>query len=257
MFAETRFRSAALVFLVAVGACSDAAPEADSGAPSTSVAEALIERSIAYHDPDGKWDTASIELEIAESRPEAETRTTAIRMAPGSGAMVVRRQTGDGEVAFEMTGETIRSRSVDGDDAMEEEALAERGLDAERVRFLRNYYLFLWGLPMKLRDPGTIVAPEPEAATFDGQEALAVRVTYDPEVGGDTWYFYIDPESARLIGYRFYHDEAANDGEYIHLSGEIEHGGLRLPARRAWFMHQDDEFLGEDEAVSLVVTDAP
>ena len=257
MLVHKPFLHPALIFLVALYACAGPAPEAEPEAPGPPAAEALIERSIAYHDPEGRWDTASIELEIAESRPDAETRTTTIRMAPGRGTMVVRRDTGAAELAFEMAGEAIRSRSVDGDDLMDDDALAEQGLDPDRVRWLRNYYLFLWGLPMKLRDPGSIVDPEPVEDTFDGQEALRVRVTYDPEVGGDTWYFYFHPETARLIGYRFYHDEAANDGEYIHLSGEIENGGLRLPAKRAWFFHQGDEFLGEDEAVSLVVSGSP
>lgn len=216
--------------------------------------EELIARSIAYHDPDGVWDTAQVQLRVTESRPGGVARTAVVGMTAGGRSVVVSRETETETVTFAVSGEKILMRRVHGKDNLDEEALAEAGLDPERVMWLRNYYLFVWGLPMKLRDPGTIVDPEPVMDSYDGQDALKVRVTYDPEVGGDTWYFYFHPETARLIGYRFYHDESANDGEYIHLEGEIENGGLRLPAKRSWFFHQGEEFLGEDEAVSLTVT---
>ena len=230
----------------------ETAPE--TPVPAVSAAEALIAKSIAYHDPDGTWGNGEFALRIMESRPNGVLRAVEVGMAPGRGAMEVRRETDSGTVTFAVAGEEILRRAVDGNEGLDEEALAEHGLATDRVRWLRNYYLFVWGLPMKLRDPGTIVDPEPVMDSYNGHEALKVRVTYDPEVGGDTWYFYFQPDTARMIGYRFYHDESANDGEYIHLDGEIENGGLRLPAKRSWFFHANDEFLGEDEAVSLTVT---
>ena len=248
-----------ILLIGALGGCGgeSAAPEApvpEVPVPEVPASEALIAKSIAYHDPDGRWDTGDIALRIMESRPNGVARAVEVRMAPGSGRMVVNRETDSAMATFAVAGEEILMRAVDAEEGLDEEAFAEHGLDSERVMWLRNYYLFVWGLPMKLRDPGTIVDPEPVADSYNGQDALKVRVTYDPEVGGDTWYFYFHPDTARLIGYRFYHDESANDGEYIHLDGEIENGGLRLPAKRSWFFHSNDEFLGEDEAVSLTVT---
>jgi len=49
-----------------------------------------------------------------------------------------------------------------------------------------------------------------------------------------------------MIGYRFYHDESANDGEYILLEGETTDGSVRLPKRRTWYTHKDDRLLGTD-----------
>ncbi|MXW71552.1 MAG: hypothetical protein F4Z74_08915 [Acidobacteria bacterium] len=245
-----------LLLIGPFGACGGepAAPEPEPPAPDVSAAEELIARSIGYHDPAGLWDSGEIALRIMESRPNGVTRTVEVGIAPGSGAVEVRRETDAATVSFAVSGEEILRRAVDGDEELDDVALGEHGLDAERVMWLRNYYLFVWGLPMKLRDPGTIVDPEPMMDSYNGQDALKVRVTYDPEVGGDTWYFYFHPDTARMIGYRFYHDESANDGEYIHLEGEIVSGGLRLPAKRSWFFHSNEEYLGDDEAVSLTVT---
>ena len=49
-----------------------------------------------------------------------------------------------------------------------------------------------------------------------------------------------------MIGYRFYHDESKNDGEYITLEGEIEIEGIKMPKDRYWYMNVNDRFLGAD-----------
>lgn len=233
-------------------ALSCSAPPPAPEEPKESPRE-LVERSIAYHDPGGVWESAAVELRLVESRPDRPDRTTEIRMDAGSGRVSVARETGDGATRFETAGDTIVAREVDGETDLDEEAFAEHGLSEEGVLRLRNYYLYLWGLPMKLRDPGAVFSDETVPDTWEGQDALRVRVTYDPEVGGDTWYFYFDPADARLLGYRFHHDEEKNDGEYILLSGEVAGGGLRLPKKRSWYWNDDGGFLGDDEAVSLRV----
>ena len=81
---------------------------------------------------------------------------------------------------------------------------------------------------------------------------LTLRVTYAPEVGQDVWYFYFDPESFALVGCRFFHDEAANDGEYIVFDGEVEGPhGLRLPRLRRWHMNRDGEYIAVDDVKSI------
>ena len=114
-----------------------------------------------------------------------------------------------------------------------------------------NYYVYLWGLPMKLLDEGTSL--DPDAPSMDYQDKLvqAVRVTYDPEVGSDVWYFYLDNETHALVGYRFFHDEAKGDGEYITLDGMVEAAGLRLPKARSWYTNAEDRYLGTDTLISL------
>ena len=99
---------------------------------------------------------------------------------------------------------------------------------------------------MKLRDPGTRIDPQVLDTEFSGEPALALRVTYDPDVGSDIWYVYFDPTTSALVGYRFYYDEEANDGEYIELEGEVEGAGLRIPKARTWYTHGDNRLLGTD-----------
>jgi len=53
-------------------------------------------------------------------------------------------------------------------------------------------------------------------------------------------------EKTFLIGYRFYHEEAKNDGEYITLEGEESVQGIKIPKNRHWYYNKDDKFLGAD-----------
>ena len=51
------------------------------------------------------------------------------------------------------------------------------------------------------------------------------------------------------MGYRFFHDEPRNDGEYVTLEGEVAIDGLRIPKTRAWYYNRDDGYLGTDTLV--------
>jgi len=211
-------------------------------------AEDLLAASVAHHDPDGRFLTEAWCLSLEETRPTAEDRRTELVIdVPGQRFEMDRRteQHTTGIIDGERCEWALEGRS-DLTDAERE----EHRLTCDRLRTMRDYYTYLWGLPMKLGDDGTRLGEVAET-TFMGQPVHGLRVTYDPEVGGDTWYFYFDPDSAALVGYRFYHDEAANDGEYIALDGEIEAHGMRLPARRAWYTHGDGKHLGTDSLVAL------
>lgn len=108
-------------------------------------------------------------------------------------------------------------------------------------------------MPMKLCDKGTIIEESVMQETFNRKESLVVKVNYKPEVGTDTWYFYFDPQTYALTGYRFYHDESQNDGEYITLDGILTVGLLKIHKSRKWFVNKDNMFMGEDIPENVLI----
>ena len=229
------------------GATAEARAEESTGnasEPSTA-AEGLLARSIAYHDPNDIWSTFTGTLHLEERRPDGSSRSAELKLDVPEGGMRYATTSEGREVVRTVSAETCGG-TVDGMEPSDEEAEALR-LTCPQVERSRNYYLYLWGLPMKLRDPGTHIHPDIERTEFEGQVVDAIKVTYDAEVGSDTWYFYFSPSDASLVGYRFYHDESINDGEYITLEGEASVGSMRIPAIRSWYVNADDRFLGEDE----------
>jgi hypothetical protein len=127
-----------------------------------------------------------------------------------------------------------------------EEILKKNRLSKARAKMYQNYYTYLYGLPMKLKDPGAIIHDEVLLEKFKGDNYYKLKVTYDKEVGKDTWYFYFDTETYQMEFYQFFHDESKEDGEYISLEGLETINGVKMPKKRAWFMNKDNKYLGTD-----------
>lgn len=229
---------------LACGGAGEAPPQ-EAVPPETGLE--LLARSAAYHDPEGVWPTVRHTVVVRQERPDGSVRRTPVRLEVPTGDFLYEEETEDGQLRKGVVGEECFA-SMDGDPPSEAEVETHR-LGCADIQRSRNYYLYLWGLPMKLSDPGTRVSETIGQDRFDERATLSVKVTYDAEVGSDTWYFHFDPTDYRLVGYKFYHDEAAGDGEYILLRDEREVLGMRLPAVRRWYTNADSTYLGTDTLV--------
>ena len=130
-------------------------------------------------------------------------------------------------------------------------AAQEKKMTCDRANLYKNYYTYLYGLPMKLEDAGTNLNDNVEKKTFKGKEYLVLKVTYDEAVGSDVWYFYFNPETYALEIYQFFKTdenskEKPDSGEYILLSEEAVVNGIKMPKIRAWYYNKDDKYLGTD-----------
>lgn len=213
-------------------------------------ANKLIQLSQKYHDPDNKLMNSYCELELNEPRKENENRPTYLTFDPANNYFKMCRLAGEERVimSLDASGE-INFLDKNGKIMQEVNREDEEKL-RDRVPMMKNYFSYLWFMPMKLNDPGTIIDPQVKQKDFFGKSSLEIKVTYAPEVGEDIWYFYFDPSSYAMVGYRFYHDEAANDGEYILIDGEVEFDNVKIPKTRKWYTHKEDKYLGTDILVS-------
>jgi hypothetical protein len=109
----------------------------------------------------------------------------------------------------------------------------------------KNYYTYLYGLTMKLKDEGTIIDQKVVKKIFKGKEYLVLKATYSQEVGKDTWYFYFDPKTYAMQAYQFF-KVAKDSGEYILLSGLETINEIKMPKDRAWYYNKDNGYLGTD-----------
>lgn len=216
--------------------------------PADLSGEEVVARSIAYHDPTDAWPGGRHQLRLYEDRPGSGYRITDLTFDNAAGSFTLDQRRGRDHI-YRFSGTDSCQVLINGREKPFVEAMDINQLRCQDNERIRNFYTYLWGLPMKLRDAGTIIHPRVYQRNFFGRELYEVKVTYAAATGSDTWYFYFHPETFALSGYRFYHDEAQNDGEYILLSDEAAVGALRLPARRAWYSHQDRNFLGLDEVL--------
>ena len=129
-----------------------------------------------------------------------------------------------------------------------------KNMSCDRATLYKNYYTYLYGLPMKLKDPGTNLSETVEKTSFKGKDYLVLKVTYDETVGSDVWYFYFDPKTYAMEVYQFFKtDENGNEkldsGEYILLSEEAIVQDIKMPKVREWYYNKDDKYLGTDTLV--------
>ena len=205
----------------------------------------VISASIAYHDPQGILEHKKVTMYFTETRPNGSDRKSNVLIDLPKELYIINREVDDHLVSMQWHKNKSRFE-LNGKTALSADQIKKHNLNNERLHKMKDYYRYLWHLPMTLTDPGTIVSKQVKTASFNNRETLEIKVTYDPDVGKDIWYFYFDPQTYALVGYRFYHDESINDGEYIILTEEFQSGTLRLPKKRAWYMHTDEKYLGED-----------
>lgn len=205
----------------------------------------LLEKAIKFHDPQGTWETFSGKLKVIMETPNNPNRDSDIMINLPKQYFYVKAKSGENTTEYTVDKGTCFMR-FNGDDNPTDSIKKKHRLSCERATLYKNYYTYLYGLPMKLKDPGTIIDDEVTKKKFKGKEYLVLKATYKKEVGKDTWYFYFDPKTYAMEIYQFYHDESKNDGEYILLTGMETINRIKMPKKRAWYMNKDDKYLGTD-----------
>lgn len=210
----------------------------------------LLDKAIAYHDPNNNWISFNGKLFVTMETPKSPNRESEIVINLPEEYFHVKaiQDTISTEYSIDHGKCIIR---LNGESDFDDATAQKHRLTCERATMYKNYYTYLYGLPMKLKDPGTIVDNNVERKTFKGKEYLTLKVTYEEVVGSDTWYFYFNPETYAMEVYQFFHDETKNDGEYILLTEEEIVNGIKMPKNRAWYYNSDDNYLGTDILKSI------
>lgn len=192
--------------------------------------EEMIEKSIAFHDPKGNWKNLKATFVLEDSLPAPRSSRSYSFSLDNSQSRMAYKIDGISYV--------VQNDSLD----------VEMGdMSLERALRSRNYYTFLWGLPMKLQDSGTTIDALTTMEELDGVAYHVVRVPYEKDI----WYFYMEPESYRMAAYKFYQDEPNQKGEIIYLEGITEFEGMKIPANRTWYRTETPEFLGTDKLIRI------
>ena len=205
----------------------------------------LLNKAIAYHDPSNNYDTFKNTLVITTQTPDGKERRSTMKIDATAQNFELKTARNDKEVVYQITNDSVQF-TLDGKSTFTDEEAKAYNLTKARAIFMKNYYTYLYGLPMKLKDSGTIINPIVERKNFKGKEYLVLAVKYEEGVGKDAWFFYFDPKTYALKVYQFYHDQTKNDGEYILLSEEEELSGIKIPKVRAWYLNKDEKYLATD-----------
>ncbi|NNC46785.1 MAG: hypothetical protein HKN99_12960 [Winogradskyella sp.] len=211
--------------------------------------EAVLQKAIDFHDPNGNWKTFNNAFTVEMTTPNASKRTSNISINLPAQYFKVEATRDTVTTVYEVYKDkcSMTYNSVVLDSAMAK----SKNMSCERAEMYKNYYTYLYGLPMKLEDPGTDINYPVEKRVFKDKTYLVLKVTYTEAVGSDVWYFYFDPKSYEMQVYQFFKtDDRGNlisdSGEYILLTGSEEISNIKMPKIRAWYYNKDDKYLGTD-----------
>jgi len=208
-------------------------------------ADELIDKSISFHDPLNNWNNFKSNLSFTTERPDKVNGKRKVAIDNKSKTFSFWAQYDEGMLNYSVVKE--QPKALWNSSTLIPDDIAKKyRISPERAIMYRDYYTYLYGMPMKLKDQGTIVHQEVTQVEFYGKKYDKVKVTYDPEVGDDIWYFYFDPGNHALEAYQFFHDESKNDGEYILFEELKETEGIKIPRIRKWYYNKDEKFLATD-----------
>ena len=186
----------------------------------------ILKKAVEYHDPEGQWKTLKATFSFVETRPGGEDRQTILELNNAANEHIINRNgieiyrvNGKGEV-----------------DIMKGDGERDRG------KLLRNYYVFLWGLPMKLMDKGTPVQPTLRNQKIKDIDCFGVEVKYEKE----TYTFFFSRKNYRMVAYQFYNNDDSGKGEMILLEDEVDVQGMKIPQKRSWYELPGNTYLGTD-----------
>jgi hypothetical protein len=209
----------------------------------------LLERSIAYHDPNGNWQNFVGYLNVTMTTPNKSDRVSNIYINLPENRFKVSAVRDSIETMHMVEDKISTVFETNLNTNLIEQVTDEAAV--KRAVFMKDYYTYLYGLPMKLQDVGTVISDTVTKKSFKGKEYLVLEVRYEPAVGTDVWYFYFDPKSYAMEVYQFYRVTSdgsidKNSGEYILLTENAMVNGITMPKSRAWFYNEDDTYLGTD-----------
>jgi hypothetical protein len=210
----------------------------------------LLDKSIAFHDPDKQWSTFEGDFTVEMTTPNASKRVSHIKINLPLEYFSVSAKRDSVNTYYEINKGQCKmlynGKSID--------SINDKGMSCDRAVLYKNYYTYLYGLPMKLKDPGTVLDKEVEKRTFKNRDYLVLKVSYDASTGSDIWFFYFNPSTYAMEVYQFFKTDDSgrmilDSGEYILLSEIFVVNGIKMPQTRAWYYNKDNKHLGTDTLI--------
>lgn len=210
----------------------------------------VLDKAIQYHDPQGNWSSFNGALKVTMQTPNSSDRISTITLNLPKQYFHVTATKDNKTIEYTVSKDKCIV-AFNGKTNFTEALAKKHGLNCDRAHLYKNYYTYLYGLPMKLKDAGTKVHEKVTQKTFKGKEYLVVKVTYDEAVGSDVWYFYFNPKTFAMEVYQFFKTDdngkvKPKSGEYILLTEAETIQGIKMPKNRAWYYNKDNGYLGTD-----------
>lgn len=196
-------------------------------------AKKIISNSIQFHDPNLKWTSLNQTLSFDSRFSFNDSVPEEMHLTFNNGSQEFTYNNLDRAVKLHYTPDTCYKKTSNG--------------DCNGYKWTYGFYPFIWGLPMKLEDPGVEPESSFKATTFNNLKVWEVQINYTAE----NYWFYFDKTNYQLRGFKFIKNDNSKKGEIIVLNNLLEVNGIKFPKHRTW-LHLDSSLIGTNEVIKLV-----
>lgn len=201
--------------------------------PKILTAQDIVDASIKFHDPENKWSALNADF-VFESKFETND----------SVPEELHININVPENGFQYTNLDRKIDITYNQDSCE--VLKGTGT-CGGFRWTKNFYTYVWGLPMKLKDSATVVKPKYTLDTIQNIPLYVISVPYEKE----NFKFYFDQKSFEIKFFGFVKNGGLSKGEFIRLSGLYEYEGIKFPKHKRWEDLFNPELIGTNEVLSI------
>lgn len=206
-------------------------------------AEEILEKSIRFHDPEGKWNAYEGKLKMNVCFPGSGntygTEIVEINVPEDyyqwtrliNGYKVV-KGIRDGAIFYSLNGNSTPTPE-------EKEAF---WINEPNIRMMKEHHYWHFGKFNYLKTSGVELQKEVKRMIFDGRDCYMLTFTGDsarvrhPYFAGEN-SFCVDAESFALIGW-------INPAGDLKIQGTIEINGMKIPAVETWYDPETNQLLG-------------
>ena len=210
-------------------------------------ARALLQKSIAYHDPQGNWMHFQGTIYLRGSLPRRSPNYSVITFHNERDIYKSTRKI-NGKMITGGVSQGACFAQVNGDSHLSAESVETYNLGCEEILKMRNYHLHMLGMPMKLMERGIQINPKVRLVFFGGSPCYEISVKYLKSAVKESWKYYFHPETYALSGYRFSPDDSEkhSTGDFVLLEEELEIHAIKFPKVRRWY-NSNHTPIGTDE----------
>ena len=128
-------------------------------------------------------------------------------------------------------------------------------LECDKIKERTHYWIYMYGLPMKLMDNEVNFTTEPKVVPFLHSTYWMAEVNYNLNQEEEFWRFYFNRETFALEAAQFFHPALNDDSEYILFNHLQWIQGIHLPTKHSWFMKNTNDFIGDEKLVPIINED--
>lgn len=194
--------------------------------------EAILHKSIAFHDPENEWNSIQQKIDISSNfvYPDSIFYQLEIGLDNPNQRVSYSNLTLGEQVDFKGDSCTIM--------------MGNR--TCNQLKWTQGFYHFIPGLPMTLKGDAARIDESVIDTTFHGISSYGIQIDFEKE----KWHFFISTENYQLIGFSFNKNFEAKAEEVL-AEYLYEIGNIKLVQSRSWWITTDSLiYSGKDEIIA-------